>query len=430
VFNKYTIDGQVLTNYKGKTPTLHKDQEGYHTVGLTLDNGKRRYFRLCRIVASTYHGKPPTLGHTVDHIKSEEKTNDDPSNLRWANWSDQNKNRKLGVFKTGVVIVKDGEERTPKDWVKHLENDTTPRGTKYTESIIKKYANLGIHGFSHKKYKDLKGEVWRPVVNSGTSQVIRWEISNMNRVKCVKSANEKVFEGSALSRIQGYPFINIRGARRLCHLIAFEAFFPEEYAKMVAENNSLPSRDQKLILHKEDDRKDFRPHMLRVGTRRDNAKDARANGKYMGTKSDCRGCVSYINGVLEHKFQSMKEAARYLKANGYEKASGGCISYALTKYENNVVSECYGRTWAPTRGDNAKDARANGKYMGTKSDCRGCVSYINGVLEHKFQSMKEAARYLKANGYEKANGGCISSALTKYENNVVVVRYDRTWAPA
>jgi len=338
----------VITNYKGKTPTLHKDEEGYQVVGLTMDDGQRKYFRLCRIVASTYLGRPPTLGHTADHIKSKERTNDDPSNIRWADGSEQNKNRKLGVFKTGVVIVKNGEERTPKDWEKHLENDLTPRGTKYTEATIKRYANLGIHGFSHKKYTDLEGEVWRPVVNSGTSQVIRWEISNMNRVKCVKTTMEKVYEGSVLSSTQGYPYISIRGAKRLCHLVAFEAFFPEEYAKMVEENIGLSRRDQKMILHKDDDRKDFRPHMLRVGTRDVNAKDARINGKYMGTKSDYRGCVSYVNGVLEQSFESMEEAARYLKTKGYKKANKGNISTALTEYTNGSVLVRYDRTWIPT----------------------------------------------------------------------------------
>jgi hypothetical protein len=39
-----------------------------------------------------------------------------------------------------------------------------------------------------------------------------------------------------------------------------------------------------MVLHEDDDKEDFRPHKLRLGTRSDNAKDAHDNGKFDSTK--------------------------------------------------------------------------------------------------------------------------------------------------
>ena len=54
-----------------------------------------------------------------------------------------------------------------------------------------------------------------------------------------------------------------------------------------------------------------------------------------------------------------------------------------------------------------------------------CISYIDGVLEKEFDSQNDAMRYLKSNGYDRANHSNICKALNpKYKSNFA---YGRTW---
>jgi len=99
-----------------------------------------------------------------------------------------------------------------------------------------------------------------------------------------------------------------------------------------------------MVLHEDDDKEDFRPHKLRLGTASENQKDAHDNEKYDSTKSARKKCASYIDGELEKDdYTSLTDAAEYLKTKGYPKASQNKISMALSdKYKSNMA---YGRTW-------------------------------------------------------------------------------------
>ena len=98
-----------------------------------------------------------------------------------------------------------------------------------------------------------------------------WEISNMSRVKQVTKHASNVLWGDRLRRCNGYPIISINGKNCYCHVLAFKTFYPELWdAKKLEE----------MVLHEDDNKEDFRPHKLRLGTASDNAKDARNNGKY------------------------------------------------------------------------------------------------------------------------------------------------------
>lgn len=60
--------------------TLSVDKDGYQKT--TLFQGKtRKTFRVCRLVATAWHGEPPE-GFVVRHLDGS-KTNDTPSNLAW-----------------------------------------------------------------------------------------------------------------------------------------------------------------------------------------------------------------------------------------------------------------------------------------------------------------------------------------------------------
>ena len=329
VFDKYIINtiGDVQNNKSGKKMSKALI-DGYYKVTVRDNNTKPHYLSVARAIASTFLGKPPTLQHTADHIISDQKLNNDISNIRWACKIKQVNNRnKPDTLKSAFVIVKDNLEMTMKEWVEYLKDINNPFGRKYNVGMINDYAIRKRYGFSYKEYPDLEGEVWKRVKDSENNQG-RWEISNKSRMKYITKHTSNILSGERFGLISGYPCVGIQGKTKLCHILAFEAFISTE------------SRGELLVLHKHDDKTDFRPENLRLGSRSENANDAYDNGKRDGAKTARMKCASYINGILEKEFGSQEDAAEYLRDNGYEKAQQSNISLALS---GNKLT--YGRTW-------------------------------------------------------------------------------------
>lgn len=119
----------------------------------------------------------------------------------------------------------------------------------------------------------------------------RWEISDMNRVKNITKYAENVLSGERLGLLSGYPRI-VMGQ---CHILAFAAFYPDEYAA---------KKPEEIIKHIGDNKLDFRPHMLQIGTNSENCSEAHDNGCHNGTKTERMKCASYIKSVLEKEHDS------------------------------------------------------------------------------------------------------------------------------
>ena len=204
--------------------------------------------------------------------------------------------------------------------------------------MIRSYARRKQLGFSYKEYPDLPEEVWKRI-EKYENKIGRWEISNMNRVKYITNHAENVLYGERLCLDNnGYPIVGINGKKRTCHTLSFMAFFPEEYSS---------KRTDEMILHEDDDRNDFRPHKLRLGTHSNNGIDAHENGKYYNTKSERMKCASYIDNVLEKEHISQVDAVNHLKSLGFQKADSSKISKALKLFVDGKTSIRYGRTWKP-----------------------------------------------------------------------------------
>jgi hypothetical protein len=331
-FNKYTIDiwGVVRNKNSGKLVNTCKDGK-YRIVSVYDDKGKRRKILIGRAIASTFRGKPPTPYHTADHI-DRDPDNDTFENIRWFGKKEQVGNRTMPeTHKYSFIIIKDGIQKTVKEWVDHLRYHKNHMGRDYTEGMIAQYAVRKQHDFSYKEYPDLPGEVWKEIVGSKTVKG-RWEISNMNRVKWITTHAENVISGERFGMTCGYPSIRINGKKWLCHILAFAAFFPEEYTN---------KKQNEFVLHESDNRLDFRPCKLRLGSPSENTIDAHTNGSYDGKMSARMGCTSYINGIFEKEYESQSDAMIYLKSIGYDKASQGKISQALGGQRKTA----YGRTW-------------------------------------------------------------------------------------
>jgi hypothetical protein len=332
IFNKYTIDNGIIKNAKGEPISYTKNKGGYNTCRVYDDNETQRGIYVARAIASSIYGPPPTPAHTADH-KDKNRENDIDDNIRWLCKAGQSMNRDMPeTNKSAFIIVKEGLEKTNKEWIEHLKSEKNPFGRNYTKGMIESYAQKKQHGFSYKEYPDLPDEVWKEIV--GSNKKNRWEISNMNRVKYITSNAENILSGDRLCLDNGYPAILFNKKIRRCHIIAFMTFFPDEYA------NKKPDE---MVLHEDDDPLDFRPHKLRLGTRVENAIDAHNNGKYDGKKNERVKCMSYIDGVYEIMHNSQDDAVKYLRHIGYKKASGGNIRHALNdKYTSNFA---YDRTW-------------------------------------------------------------------------------------
>ena len=339
-FDKYTIDeqGDVRNKATGEALRPNTDEEGYRSVGVYDASGKKRNIRIARALASTFIGPPPTKAHTADHI-DQTPANDTFENIRWATKKEQGINRTMpDTLKTAFLIVHDGDEKTKKEWAEYFNSkgEKNHMGREYTAKMIQSYAQKKQHGFAYKEYPDLPEEVWKDVDGSENKKGT-WRVSNMNRIKYVTNHAENVLEGDRLGLMNGYPTIKINGKHWLLHIVVFMTFFPDGWA------NKKPDE---MVCHKEDDRMDFRPEMLYLGTASQNGKDAHDNGKHDGTLTARQKCASYIDGILEKEHESQLDAAEYLRLNGCDKASSNNIGEALSSTNKNGSFKIkYGRTW-------------------------------------------------------------------------------------
>lgn len=330
IFNKYTIENGVIRNKKEESIKYHQCGK-YSRCVVFDDSGRQRLVVVGRAIASTVYGPPPTLLHTADHIDRNPE-NDTDENIRWLCKSGQRDNQdRSETKKTSFLVVNDGVEKTVSEWVVHLKGKKNSYGNDYTNVMITKYAQKKHFGFSYKEYPDLPGEVWKEMSWSKNTKGV-WKISDMNRVKYVTKFAENVLSGERLGLMSGYPKIYINGQSWYCHILSFMTFSPEEYA------NKKPGE---MVLHEEDNRLDFSPHKLRLGTHSENMMDAHNNGRHDDKKTMRNACMSYVNGVFEKEHESLAVAEIYLRSLGYEKASYNKIGMVLRNKRKNA----YDRTW-------------------------------------------------------------------------------------
>jgi len=340
-FDKYTIDEQGVVRNKATGEALRPstNKAGYRSVGVLDASGKQHGIRVARAIASTFIGPPPTQEHTAEH-KDTNRENDILENIEWATKKEQAITRTMpDTLKTAFLVVRYGDEKTKKEWADYLNSngEKNPYGREYNSTMIQHYAIRKQHGFAYKEYPDLPGEVWKDIEGSKNKQGM-WRVSNLNRVKYVTNHAENVLEKDRLGLLNGYPTISFNGKIWSLHVVAFMTFFPDKWAS---------KKPDEMVLHKEDDRMDFRPEMLRLGTQSENVKDAYDNGKYDGTLRARQKCESYIDGVLEKEHESQEAAAEYLRSIKYEKADQSSISQALSGTKKNGNPKIkYGRTWA------------------------------------------------------------------------------------
>ncbi|AGE56716.1 hypothetical protein ATCVNEJV2_702L [Acanthocystis turfacea Chlorella virus NE-JV-2] len=330
-FDNYTIDTDgVVTNVNTGTKMTRHVLNTYNVVNIRDNNGTRRGIRVSRAIASTFLGKPPTTKYTADH-EDQDRLNDVLRNICWASKSEQVKNRTMPEqYNSAYCIIKDNVEKTAREWIEVFKK---PNGEKYTAVAITKFAQRQEHGFRIKPIEDIPDEEWK-VVKGSQNKVY---VSSEGRLKYKTSLSEKVLTADQLSKHAGYPVVWFSNRSHYCHVIAFKTFFPEEY---------IAKKDDEIILHIGDNKLDFRPNMLTLGTRSQNTIDAHNNGRHDNTNSARKSIVSYVNGVLEKEHESLANAVEYLRQHDHPRADRSGIRFGL---QNGGVR--YGRTWKPRKVD-------------------------------------------------------------------------------
>ncbi|ABT14617.1 hypothetical protein NY2A_B218R [Paramecium bursaria Chlorella virus NY2A] len=306
IFDDYTIDTNRVIARKDnrRDPTPYNLGE---YLNIVVRKNSERYNRsLARAMLSTFLGPPPDVTFTADHIESEHKLDDDLSNLRWLDQSGQANNRNHSETRRSArLIVNDlfpEDELTAKEWTKLL---TKPDGTKYHEINFRIWAHTRENGFSYKTYDDLDDEEWKIVGDPDKNHV---EVSNKNRVKDVTFSEsghkeEHVRTSEQLNLTSGYPCKKIDGVRHLLHVLVFQLWYPELWKN---------KKENEMVLHDKDNKLDFRPENLYLGTDSKNGIDAHDNGKRDGTKTARQPCVAYKDDEVIEEFKSMHDATKYL----------------------------------------------------------------------------------------------------------------------
>jgi hypothetical protein len=232
--------------------------------------------------------------------------------------------------KSAFIVVNGGVEKTVKEWVEALKDETNQRGSRYTKSVIEKYATQEKFGFRYKKFENLPEEEWK-FLDGSKNHKGEWYISTEGRIKYKTKYAENVLSAECLCTHNGYPTISFGKKILYCHILSFKTFYPEKYAA---------KKDDDEILHINDDKLDFRPTMLYLGSKTQNRLDAYNNGSYDNTKIARKPVVSYVDGVLEKEHESLSSAIKYLKDNGFPSASATNVGSVVG--ENKIR---YGRTW-------------------------------------------------------------------------------------
>lgn len=99
--NRYyaTEDGRVFRGKKTIISNCKPDARGNIEVRLKDDNGIVRRFKVHQVIGQTLKPHGIKNGHSIDHIKKENRLDNSTSNLRWASRKIQFNNRENVAYK-------------------------------------------------------------------------------------------------------------------------------------------------------------------------------------------------------------------------------------------------------------------------------------------------------------------------------------------
>jgi hypothetical protein len=347
IFNKYEFDfffGRIR-HKKTKEYLSYGVGDDYNSIGPLDDSGNRRIIRVARAVLSTFVGKPKE-NDTADHLDCTNKNFDSIISLTWMDKDGQSRNQIrpdtcADAFLISGPLPNSNKKHTAtsKEWEKIYAGILNRNGNVLKRTSFSDYARRNVKGFSYKIFNDIPGEIWKTVVNSKNSR-FHLEVSNKCRIARVSKYTRNVLSGDRLGLDRDRPITAVNGNDCHIHILVFAAFYPELYES---------KETGQVVRHLNDVSMDFRPENLVLGTRPENGTEAHDNGCHSGSSKERQACASFINDKFEKRHISQRDAADYLKANGYPNASNTAISRAIRAFKNNdKILIIYERTWKPS----------------------------------------------------------------------------------
>ena len=96
----FNLGGHYTRVWPGRILALQTDNYGYLRIGLTADNGIRKYYTVHTIVANAFIGKCPKNKDQINHIDSN-KQNNNPINLEWCDCGENHRH----AYKNGTHTI-------------------------------------------------------------------------------------------------------------------------------------------------------------------------------------------------------------------------------------------------------------------------------------------------------------------------------------
>lgn len=290
----------------------YKCGDGYATVSLSNDEGKRKTMRRSFLVAYLFCPKISPEHNTVDHIN---RIRDDASsNLRWATLSEQAINREYGLNNSYCRPI--------------IQYDINGKAIMIWDSVTSagKHMNIDPSYISHacKNRILIGGFYWQYYIM--TYQDEKWcqipfpeydtlYVSNYGRVMF---ENGRITEGTVSGK---YLFVNVgiknstkRAKIQVSRLVA---------ATFFGRNNDL------FVNHKNGNTRNNRPENLEYVTRRENSIHAYNTGL---NKSARRIAQFDLNGNFMKEYLSIAQAARE------NNCPASSIRNALTRNGNTYLN--------------------------------------------------------------------------------------------
>lgn len=250
--SKYRVSskGRVKTKKTGYISKAKPRKDGYMRIKLFNDNNERKEYAIHILVAETFIPKIEGKD-TVDHIN---RIRDDNrvENLRWANMSEQSKNRDNTNHCKGL-----------RRKVKQL--DLNGNLIKIWDSISEagKFFNIDSSEISHcckKERKLIKGYKWEYLDESIDDEIFKLipgfdnvYASNYGRIK----KGNRILKGSLHS--SGYKYVGINSNSYRIHRLVCLAF-----------HGNSPSSDKDIVNHIDGNKENNRPENLEWITIKEN----------------------------------------------------------------------------------------------------------------------------------------------------------------
>lgn len=180
-FSKYGLskDGRVKAFKSGYTSIGSVDKAGYWYFTMSHDEkGRNTKIRVSVALLTIYHGPRPSDKHTADHI-DRDPDNNELSNLRWLNSSEQIRNQKKHTKRYGRCVTEIVNGQDFRTWFRVSDAATfhniSERWLREVAANEKEYA-----GLKWKYALDfIDGEEFRPVDYPSYGQIY---VSNKGRV--------------------------------------------------------------------------------------------------------------------------------------------------------------------------------------------------------------------------------------------------------